>query len=54
MITAGRSHRRSIIPLAAAAPHTNRSESPGRKGRMTKPVSKKMIKKMIKYVHIPY
>jgi hypothetical protein len=37
-----------MIPPAAAAPQTKRSESPGRNGRITKPVSKKMMKKIIK------
>ncbi len=40
-------------PLAAAAPDTNNRESPGRKGVMTKPVSKKMMQNRKKYVQIP-
>jgi hypothetical protein len=37
----------SIAPLAATAPATNRSESPGRNGVTTNPVSAKMIAKRI-------
>jgi hypothetical protein len=41
-------------PRAAKVPAANRSESPGRKGVTTKPVSMKMTKNSRPYVHAPY
>jgi len=41
-------------PNAANAPAANRSESPGRNGVKTRPVSKNMITKRITYVKTPY
>jgi hypothetical protein len=39
--------------MAAKVPAANRSESPGRKGVTTRPVSQKMIEKRMAYVQIP-
>lgn len=41
-------------PIAANAPAANSSESPGKKGVNTKPVSAKMIKNKIAYEITPY
>src|SRR5436305_286515 len=41
-------------PLAAKAPAANSSESPGRKGVTTSPVSQKTIAKSSRYVQAPY
>ena len=39
--------QKSNDPRAANAPIANKSESPGRKGRTTTPVSQKIIKKHV-------
>ena len=36
-----------MLPVAASAPATNNSESPGRNGVTTKPVSQKIIRNRI-------
>src|SRR6266702_2772046 len=42
------------MPVAASAPVANNSESPGRKGVMTNPVSAKTIRNSSPYTHDPY
>src|SRR5688572_25289592 len=44
----------SSTPVAASAPAAKRSESPGRNGQMTRPVSMKMIANNIAYTQMPY
>ena len=41
----------SQAPKAETAPATNSSESPGRNGVTTSPVSQKMMRKRMAYVH---
>jgi len=41
-------------PAAARAPAIKRSESPGRYGVMTSPVSKNIMRKRMTYVQSPY
>ncbi|MNI77498.1 hypothetical protein D3C73_1337980 [compost metagenome] len=44
----------SICPVAPNAPAINNSESPGRKGMTTSPVSAKTIRNSTRYTHTPY
>jgi len=43
-----------IEPRAARAPVANKSESPGRNGVITKPVSAKIMRNKMTYVKVPY